>query len=69
MGDFKDILREMSADMENISYQPRHDAHRCTGQEYFIRRQLSSGARVLQFDCGHIQLRQETEALPPGNRV
>ena len=69
MGDFKDILREMSADMENISYQSQDQSHRCTGQGYFIRRQLSSGARVLQFDCGHIQLRQETESLPLGNRA
>jgi hypothetical protein len=67
MGDFKDLLREM--DMGNVPYQPQYESHRCTGQGYFIRRQLSSGARVLQFDCGHIQLRQETESLPVGNRV
>jgi len=76
MGDFRDILRKMGADAENIVRDPEalvqppeYDTHRCTEQDYFIRRQLRSGASVLQFDCGHIQVRQKSEPLPGGHRA
>jgi len=76
MGDFRDILRKMGADAENIVRDPEalvqppeYDTHRCTEQGYFIRRHLRSGASVLQFDCGHIQLRQKSEPLPSGHRA
>ena len=80
MGDFRDILRKMGADAKNIVVinsldpealvqPPEYDTHRCTEQGYFIRRQLRSGASVLQFDCGHIQLRQKSEPLPGGHRA
>ena len=67
MKDFKDLLREMEAG--NIPYLPQYESHRCADHGYFIKRELRSGARVLQYDCGHIQLRQAAEPLPVGNRA
>jgi len=38
--------------------------HRCNDYNYMVRRELRSGARLLLFECGHIQFRQKTEVLP-----
>ena len=38
--------------------------HKCNDYNYMVKRELRSGARLLLFECGHIQFRQKTEVLP-----
>jgi len=47
----------------NWNLQP-FAGHSCSDYPYIVSRSLRSGARVLRFDCGHIELRQKSEYLP-----